>query len=262
MKFSIITVCRNSEETIERTIQSVICQTYIDFEYIIVDGKSEDKTLEIIEKYKDKITKIISEPDNGIYDAMNKGLSLATGDYVMFLNSDDVFLHEKVLSLVAEKSYDNKYDILYGDLLFLKKNNGHCNNSKQGHVNYIYLCGGMLYHPTIFAKKTLFDKIGNFDTNYKIIADYDWILRALVQYKATCKHLEFTTTVFSDGEGVSTNIKNREQARRERLDSQKKYFNIFKIKAYTFLHKNLKSCLKLPLVNQFLNYQFIKDRQV
>jgi glycosyltransferase involved in cell wall biosynthesis len=101
MKFSIITVCKDSEKTIENTILSVINQTYKNFEYIIIDGLSTDNTLNIIEKYRDKISQVISEPDNGLYDAMNKGIKLATGDYLFFLNSDDQFLHDNILELVA-----------------------------------------------------------------------------------------------------------------------------------------------------------------
>ena len=139
MKISVITVCRNSEETIERTLQSVACQTCKDFEYIVVDGVSTDSTLEIIDKYKSHISKFISEPDKGIYDAMNKGAKMAEGEYIVFLNADDVFIHENVLSLVAEKMKDKKADLFYGDLVFLEKNTGRINNRKQDNVNYIYL---------------------------------------------------------------------------------------------------------------------------
>ena len=107
MKISIVTVTLNSEKTLERTIKSVLGQNYSDVEYIIIDGGSTDGTLNIIEKYKDKISKVISEKDNGLYDAMNKGIKLSTGDIVGILNSDDFFYNEEVLSIVAN-SFEDK----------------------------------------------------------------------------------------------------------------------------------------------------------
>src|SRR5690554_4083025 len=118
MKFSIITVCKNSEATIENTILSVISQSYCDFEYIIVDGVSTDKTLDIVNKYRGSIAKIISEPDSGLYDAMNKGINAASGDYLFFLNSDDKFIDDNVLEKTYIKAKNNKAELLYGDQMF------------------------------------------------------------------------------------------------------------------------------------------------
>lgn len=260
MKFSIITVCWNSQDTIEQTIQSVLNQTFKDFEYIIIDGQSTDNTLAIIDKYKDRITQFISEPDKGIYDAMNKGIDLAQGDYIMFLNADDVLFHENVLALTAQKANIEKYELLYGDLIFLEKENGNFKNRKQDNVNKIYLCGGMLFHPTIFATKKLFEKIGKFDISYKIVADYEWILRALIKNKATCKYLDFTTTIFSHGEGISSNPKNKALNKNERLEVQKKYFNPIEYTLFNFIYKSMRSILKFPILKQILRKQFLKER--
>lgn len=112
MKVSIITVCYNSQATIENTIKSVISQTHSDIEYIIVDGKSGDNTLEIVNKYQDKIAKVISEPDQGIYDAMNKGIKVATGDIVGILNSDDYYVDSEVVSHIV-KAFDEKSQTWY-----------------------------------------------------------------------------------------------------------------------------------------------------
>lgn len=261
MKISVVTVCYNSEKVIERTVQSVVNQTFDDFEYIIIDGASTDKTLEIIEHYQlktDKI-KIFSEKDKGIYDAMNKGIAHATGDYIVFLNADDVFLHENVLKLAAEKMNDNKA-LYYGDLVFLEKSTGKLNNRKQNNVNYIYLCGGMLFHPAIFASKKLFDKVGIFDTQYKIVADYDWVIRALVQFKASCKYLDMPITVFADGEGASSNPKNKEFHKNERKSVQKKYFSPLMITVSNFLYKSMRSLLSFPVIKNILCANFNKNR--
>ncbi len=261
MKISVVTVCYNSESVIERTIQSVVNQTFDDFEYLIIDGASTDNTLAIAEKYRencDKI-KIFSEKDKGIYDAMNKGALNAQGDYIVFLNADDVFLHEKVLELVAEKMTDNK-DLYYGDLVFLEKATGKLNNRRQDNVNYVYLCGGMLFHPAIFASKQLFEKVGNFDIQYKIVADYDWILRALVKNKATCKYLDMPITIFADGEGASSNPKNRERHKQERSDVQKKYFSPLMIKFSNFMYKSMRSSLSFPIIKNILQNNFNKNR--
>lgn len=261
MKISVVTVCYNSEKVIERTVQSVVNQTFDDFEYIIIDGASTDKTLEIIEHYQlktDKI-KIFSEKDKGIYDAMNKGISRSTGDYIVFLNADDVFLHENVLKLVSERINDGK-DLYYGDLIFLEKSTGKLNNRKQNNVNYVYLCGGMLFHPAIFASKKLFEKIGNFDTQYKIVADYDWILRALVKNKASCKYIDMPITVFADGEGASSNPKNRELHKNERKSVQKKYFSSTMILFSNFMYKSMRSALSFPIIKNILQAVFQKGR--
>ena len=123
MKFSIITVTYNSAATIEQTIRSVIGQSYENIEYIIVDGQSTDSTLKIIEKYKDRIGKIVSEKDNGLYDALNKGIDLATGDVIGFLHSDDFYINEKVIERYAEAFIKEKPDAVYSDLYYVDKTN-------------------------------------------------------------------------------------------------------------------------------------------
>lgn len=256
MKISVITICKNSQDTIEQTIQSVVNQKFDDYEYIVIDGKSTDRTLEIIEKYKDKINKLISEKDTGIYDAMNKGIEIASGDYIIFLNSDDVFFNENVLNLAAQQADIEKYDLLYGDLIFLNKKNGNCTVSKQDNVNFVYLCARTIFHPTIFASKKLFNKIGNFDVNYKIAADYDWVLRALLEYKASSKYLGFVTTIFTDCTGISTDPKYKTQQKSERVDVQNKYYKKNRCAIYNFFYRSMRSILNIPLIKYILKKQF------
>ena len=123
LKISIITVCFNSEKFIQEAIESVINQTHQDIEYIIVDGGSKDKTVDIIKSYSKKITKYISEPDKGIYDAMNKGLKMATGDYIGILNSDDFYIHNEVIANVVNELKQKQTDSLFADLIYVENTN-------------------------------------------------------------------------------------------------------------------------------------------
>lgn len=186
MKISIITVSYNSEKTIEATIKSVINQTYPDIEYIIIDGGSTDRTLGIIEKYKDKIAKIISEPDKGIYDAMNKGLKLATGEIIGILNSDDLYYDEKVIETVVKKIEEQNVDCLWGDLVYVNKNN--INQiirfwKSSEYENRKFQKGWHPPHPTFFVRKKIYEKYGDFNLKFKIAADYELMLRFLEKYK-------------------------------------------------------------------------------
>lgn len=186
MKISIITPSFNSEKTIEDTIKSVLSQTYQDIEYIIIDGGSKDKTLDIINKYKNKISKIISEKDNGIYDAMNKGIKLATGEIIGILNSDDLYFDEFVLeNVVRIFKENNNIDCLWGNLVYFKDNPNKfiriwiTGNYKSG----IFKIGWVPPHPTFFVKKEIYKKYGYFRLDFPVAADYELILRFLEKYK-------------------------------------------------------------------------------
>lgn len=186
MKISIITPCFNSESTIEDTIQSVLKQDYPFVEYIIIDGRSADNTLLILEKYKSGISKVISEKDNGIYDAMNKGIKLATGDIVGILNSDDFYVDSKVLSTVANTFSNSHCDATYSDLQYVSKNDttklirnwisGDYKRSK-------FKWGWMPPHPTFFLKKELYLKNGVYNDELSLSADYELMLRMLCKFK-------------------------------------------------------------------------------
>lgn len=175
MKFSIITVCKNSEKNIEQTIRSVLNQNYNDIEYIIIDGGSNDKTLEVIWKYESALAFWCSETDQGIYNAMNKGLKHATGDVVAFLNSDDWY-EDGALQKVA--CYFENYDIdcLVGEVNSIL-NNHIVQMERMPHTEEDIHFSMIYRHPAFFAKRKLFDEIGCFDESYHIAADYDWVLR-------------------------------------------------------------------------------------
>ena len=175
---TIITVCRNAEAAIEKTIQSVIKQNYPQIEYIIIDGRSTDRTLEIIGSYKDKYPiKVISEPDHGIYDAMNKGLSYATGDYIQFLNAGDTLLEETTIEQVVNLIQEKKADIFYGNI-FYEYASGIREERSYGPAcawKIYYATGDCINHQAIFASKRCFEE--GFDLSYQICADRDWMMR-------------------------------------------------------------------------------------
>ena len=202
IRVSIITPCFNSEATIERTIQSVLNQTYHDLEYIIVDGKSNDKTLEIAEKYRplfgDRI-RVISEQDQGIYDAMNKGIKNASGDLVGIINSDDYYETDAVENAVAAMSED-KYQILYGMMRVLK-NGVETKITMPKHEN---LSEEMIAHPTCFVTKRVYTDLGMFDTKYRSCADHDFMLRMREQGKVSFVPIYKIMATFSEGAGMSS----------------------------------------------------------
>lgn len=174
-KVSVITVSYNSEKTIRRTIESVLAQTYKNIEYIIIDGKSTDNTVDIVKEYEDKFAgrmHWVSEPDKGIYDAMNKGIKMSSGELVGILNSDDYYEPDAVENMVNEMGKE-KYQILYGFMRTLR-NGEEYSISIRTHKD---LRNAMISHPTCFVTKQLYTDLGIYDTRYKSVADYDFMLR-------------------------------------------------------------------------------------
>jgi len=195
MKISIITVCYNSVATLEKTIQSVASQTYSNIEYVIVDGGSTDGTLEIIKKHQDIITKWISEPDQGLYDAMNKGIKMVTGDLVGILNSDDVFYDEQVLQKVADFHSKNEIDASVGNIVQCKENGNLVRSySSKNWTPKKLIIGFMPPHPSIFFKRNLFEELGYYHLNFSIGADYELITRFFLKNKIEWKYSGITTT--------------------------------------------------------------------
>ena len=187
LKVSIITVCYNSSETIENTIQSVVSQNYSNIEYIIVDGLSSDDTLKIVERYKNKIAKVISEKDNGIYDAINKGIAIATGDIIAILHADDFYTNENVISRIVNSFENNKVNAVYGDLQYVDRfdTNQIKRNWISGEYNKAnFLKGWMPPHPSFFATKECYNKFGVFNTTLKSAADYELMLRFLYKHNS------------------------------------------------------------------------------
>ncbi|KAB7892675.1 glycosyltransferase family 2 protein [Poseidonibacter ostreae] len=183
LKISIITVVWNNSETIKDAINSVLSQRYKNIEYIIVDGASTDGTIEIVESYGDKISKFISEKDKGIYDGINKGISLVKGDVIAFLHSDDIYASDNIIEdVVRIFAKDESLDGIYGDLIYTPKKD----TSKvlrywksKDFDKSLLAQGWMPAHPTLFLKSDVYEKYGNFDLSFRIAGDYDFMLRVL-----------------------------------------------------------------------------------
>ncbi len=186
MKISIITVVYNNEKKIKETIESVLSQKNIDLEYIIIDGASTDNTLNVVNYYKDNISIIVSECDNGIYDAMNKGISKATGDIIGILNSDDIYYDENVLQNVLMNFDNNQVDVIYGDIVYVDYNN--TNKIIRNWVSKSYFDSFFNYanvppHPGTFVRKKVYELAGNYNELYHNASDYDFLFRILKVHK-------------------------------------------------------------------------------
>lgn len=183
MKLSLITVTLNSADTLKETIKSVREQRVVDLEYIVVDGGSSDATIKMLSDNKDIVSKWISEPDSGAYDAMNKGIEMATGDIIGFLHADDRFASKNILNSVICSFENNSIDLLYGDLEYVsgKNNNKVMRYWKSGSFSFSMLKRGwMPPHPSVYFKRDIVSKIGLFNLSYTISADYEWMLRCLI----------------------------------------------------------------------------------
>jgi glycosyltransferase len=218
MKVSIITATFNSALTIGDTIKSVLNQTYPNIEYIIIDGGSTDGTMHIVNKYKDKITKIVSKKDDGIFDAFNKGIKLATGDIVGILNSDDFYAYDSVIQDVIEKFKLSSVDAVYGDLEYVDPidTSKVLRHWKAGKYNRSkFKTGWMPPHPTFFVKKSLYDKYGDFNTWMKISNDYELILRFLYKNNASAAYIPKVLIKMRAGGNSDGSIKKRYLANKE-----------------------------------------------
>jgi glycosyltransferase involved in cell wall biosynthesis len=188
MLVSIITVCFNSEKTIRDTIESVLSQDYPEIEYLIVDGGSTDGTMTIVREYEHRIHKIFSEPDRGIYDAMNKGISNASGDVIGILNSDDTYIESNSVSKLINKLVESGSDSVYADLIVVERFNlnrvlRYYDSSSFSPEKFRY--GWMPAHPTFFTKRSVYECVGKFSLDYKIAADYEMLIRILWVHKFT-----------------------------------------------------------------------------
>ncbi len=229
MKISIITVCYNSEKTIKDTLESVLSQTYTNYEYLIIDGRSTDQTLNIIKEYEKKFKgrlKYTSEKDKGLFDAMNKGIKKSTGDIIGIINSDDVLSHETVFEKVVKSIKD--VDGVYSNLLMLNESLQRPNRLFKSKVVSKYF-GWHMPHPTLYLKKEVYEKYGNFDLNFRVSADLDFMLR-IIKNNVNLKYIN-DYFVYMRAGGASTK-------------GLKGYYNNFK-ESYKVLKKNK---VLLPLI--------------
>lgn len=191
MRVSIITVTYNADEFLERAINSVLSQTYPGIEYIVIDGNSTDGTKKILGRYKDQIDTLIFEDDKGLYDAMNKGIFMATGDVIGFLNSDDFFASEDVVKKVM-CSFNSSIDAVYGNLQYVDRNdeNKIIRNWTSGDISESKLMRGWIPpHPTFYVRRQKYNHFGMFNTRYRISSDYDLMVRLLCKNGLKAKYL-------------------------------------------------------------------------
>lgn len=246
MKVSIITITYNSASTLKDTIESVINQSYPNIEYIIVDGKSTDSTLEIIESYKNKISKIVSEKDNGLYDALNKGISVATGDLVGIIHSDDFYTSNLVIEKIVQTIELNQADAAYADLYYVDKDdtNNIFRKWKSGAYNHgMFLNGWMPPHPTFFVKRECYIKYGAFNLDLVSAADYELMLRFIHKHHIKLAYVPEFIIKMRVGGKSNISLKNRIRANQEdrkawRINGLKPYF-------YTLYLKPLRKIIQL-----------------
>ncbi|HEV8512985.1 MAG TPA: glycosyltransferase family 2 protein [Cyclobacteriaceae bacterium] len=206
MKISLLTVCYNSAGTVADSIKSVRSQDYKSIEYIIVDGNSTDGTKEVIKANGDLIDKWISEPDKGIYDAMNKAIKMATGEIVGILNSDDFYSAPNIITQVVAAFEDSTIDAVFGDLVFVDPDNLKKVVRKYSSAKWSpekFARGFMPAHPTFFVRRKYYEQIGLFKTDYKIAADYELLIRFLYVHKLKYKYLPINMVTMRKG-GVSS----------------------------------------------------------
>jgi len=210
MKISIVTVCFNSEKYIANSIESVLNQDYDNLEYIIIDGVSSDKTVSIINSYGNKISKFISEPDDGIFDAMNKGISLATGEIIGILNSDDVYANNSILTKIAWSFQKSCCEVLYGDLVYVKQKNTDEIVRKWITTKYIpgsFKTGWHPPHPSLFVSNEVYKKHGNFRVEFNLASDFEIMLRFIEKERVRSHYLPEIIVKMRIGGASNKNIK-------------------------------------------------------
>lgn len=247
MRISIITVCYNSVSTIGDTLQSIVSQNHPSIEHIIVDGGSSDGTLDIIRQFP-HVACLVSEKDNGLYDAMNKGLKKATGDVIGILNSDDLYLSRDVLKKVSACFDDTGVSAVYGDLQYVSPThpervirNWHSGEFTRKSFYY----GWMPPHPTFFVRKEVYEKVGLFNTNLRTAADYEMMLRILLKHRFDAAYIPEVLVKMRAGGLSNRSLKHRLAANREdreawRLNELKPYFFTLYLKPLRKIFQYLK----------------------
>jgi glycosyltransferase involved in cell wall biosynthesis len=225
VKLSIITINYNDKIGLEKTINSIINQSWKDFEFIVIDGGSADGSKEVLEKYQKQISYSISEPDSGVYNAMNKGIRSAKGKYVIFMNAGDSFYNKNVLNNV-NRNFDSNLGLLYGNA-FCVENNVHVRNQiPPSKLNFSFFYDSGLIHQACFIKKELFDNYFYYNESYKIASDWELFIYTICAKNETYLYVNEMICIY-DLSGVSGDIKNSELQLCEREKTLKKYFPLF-----------------------------------
>ena len=218
MKISLITAVYNNSSGLRSSLESSLSQTHQEIERIIIDGGSNDGTLQILQGYTSEIDHIVSEPDNGIYDALNKGIQLANGGIIGILHSDDLFAEPDILEKIARKFDSSSIDLLYGDLCYVRNDNPNqiVRYWKAGVFNPLRLGNGwMPPHPTVYVRRYLFERFGLYDTRYFISSDFDWMLRLLKNKSLNVTYLPEVLVYMRTGGSSNRSLRNLWQKSRE-----------------------------------------------
>lgn len=257
MTISIITATYNSGTTLCDTFESVLAQTYKDIDYIVIDGKSKDNTIDIIKEYEPKFNgrmRWISEPDKGIYDAMNKGIAMATGDVIGILNSDDFYSNNDVLKIVAEEV--NDVDAVYGDIHYVRDNDlGKCIRyySSKKFRRWKMRLGFMPAHPSFYCRRTVYSRYGLFDTDFKVAADFEQLLRLIFINKIYIKYLPMDFVTMRTGGASSSGFQSHKRIIRDHMLAYKKngvYSN--------YLLESLRYLYRLGEISKYRTSQFLR----
>jgi glycosyltransferase len=238
-KISIITVSYNSEATILDTLQSINLQTYEDIEYLVIDGASKDRTMEIVEAEGRRIALKVSEKDKGIYDAYNKGLSLANGEVIGFLNSDDFYCDNTAIEKVMKVFENPNVDACYADLVYVDRNDTSQITrywKSRPYRNGMFKWGFVPAHPTLFLRKRVYEKVGGFDLNYRLAADYEFMLRVFHQYQVNSIYLPEILVKMRNGGATGASIKSIRNQNVEIMRALEQH-GIAYSKVRFFLHK-------------------------
>lgn len=233
-KISIITICLNDAAGLDKTMASLACQQFKDFECIVIDGGSNDGSIDIIKKYSAIVTYWTSEPDSGIYNAQNKGIIKSTGEYCLFLNSGDYLADENVLQKVIDDKSDA--DILYGDMLIEKGVGVSVTKKSPEKITLRKMLTDTIWHPVSFIQRNIFLKFGMYNEKYKIVGDYEFFLRVLMKEKVKTHYLNFTVSVFNLS-GISSNPDYLKKQINERNSVQDVYFNPILLAVYRLYGK-------------------------
>ncbi|MCQ2258452.1 MAG: glycosyltransferase [Bacteroidaceae bacterium] len=255
MKVSIVTVCWNRADTIRDAIESVLAQDYPDIEYIVVDGASKDGSLRIIREYEDRITKFVSEPDRGMYEALNKGIKMATGDIVGMMHTDDIFHDNHVVSDYVEKFKEVNADLVYANGIYVDPDNLNLEVRRWkggAYRRWKVRVGWLPLHTTVFIKRDLFAKLGYYDESYKIASDSDLLVRYMYRKDVKVGYLDRYVVKMRMG-GLSTDAKRRWQMMEEDLRMYRT--NHFEP---AFMTKICKMSWKVP---QFVKAKIINTRR-
>lgn len=214
-KFSIITINFNNAKGLEKTITSVVNQTFKNYEYIVIDGGSSDASKQVILQYEKQLTYWVSEPDNGIYHAMNKAIEKAKGEYLLFLNSEDLLFDNNTLAKVDNDITEEAKDLYYGNVLYVQPGKKEKTLVYPEKLNFGFFFSQTISHQGTFIKKSLFDTVGLYNEQNKIVSDWEFFILALYKHNASYKYLNYVLARY-DATGISSNEANFSQVYKER----------------------------------------------